>query len=125
MLPLFVPWALLPWEVAWFVWRGGDPAAACWSDPLGVRPPAAADGDPAVLVLAFPIGANLDTGNINLLLALALLGAQFTRPRLAGLIWGLATWMKWVPAPVLARPAAARPGVGPGLACARRAAVAC
>ena len=23
MLPLFAPWALLPWDVAWFVWRGG------------------------------------------------------------------------------------------------------
>ena len=27
-----------------------------------------------------------------------LFGAQFTGPRIGGLIWGLATWMKWVPA---------------------------
>ena len=33
-----------------------------------------------VVLLAFPIGANLDTGNINLLLTLMLWGAQFTGP---------------------------------------------
>ena len=32
--------------------------------------------------------------------------AQFSGPRLAGLLWALATWVKWVPAPfiVLLRP---------------------
>ena len=48
-------------------------------------------------VLAFPFGANLDTGNINLQLTLMLWAAQFTGPRLGGLLWALATWMKWVP----------------------------
>ena len=56
------------------------------------------------------MAANLDTGNINLLLALALFGAQFTGPRVGGLIWGLATWMKWVPAPLwFVLPPRARP----------------
>ena len=27
-------------------------------------------------------------------------GAQFLRPRMAGFLWGLATWMKWAPAPL-------------------------
>ena len=31
MLPLFIPWALLPWEVAWFVWRGGTILLLLWS----------------------------------------------------------------------------------------------
>src|SRR5918997_1756750 len=31
MLPLFAPWALLPWDVAWFVWRGGTILALLWS----------------------------------------------------------------------------------------------
>ena len=53
-----------------------------------------------VLVLSFPLAANLDTGNITLLLAFACWGAQFAEPRLAGLLWALATWMKWVPAPL-------------------------
>ena len=56
-------------------------------------------------LLAFPIGANLDTGNINLLLTLMLWGAQFTGPVVAGLLWSVATWMKWAPVvflPVLA-----------------------
>ena len=99
MLPLFVPWALLPWEVAWFVWRGGTILLLLWSIRWAyARRPLAT----AVLValLAFPMAANLDTGNINLLLALAIFGAHFTGPRLGGFLWGLATWMKWVPAPL-------------------------
>ncbi len=97
MLPLFVPWALLPWDVAWFAWRGGTILLLLWSIRWAYtrRPlPTAV----LLLILWFSIGANLDTGNINLLLALALFGAQFTSGRVGGLIWGLATWMKWVPA---------------------------
>jgi hypothetical protein len=97
MLPLFIPWALLPWDVAWFAWRGATILLLLWSIRWAyARRPLPT----AVLVglLAFPMAANLDTGNINLLLALALFGAHFTGPRVGGLIWGLATWMKWVPA---------------------------
>lgn len=98
MLPLFAPWALLPWEVAWFVWRAGIIVAwlatVHWAYER--RPLATAI---AVLVLSFPVAANLDTGNVTLLLALGLWVAQFSGARLAGLIWGIATWMKWVPAP--------------------------
>ncbi|OGO55428.1 MAG: hypothetical protein A2V85_16245 [Chloroflexi bacterium RBG_16_72_14] len=99
MLPLFAPWALLPWEVAWFVWRGGTILLLLWSIRWAyARRPLPT----AILVglLAFPTAANLDTGNINLLLALGLFGAQFSGPRAGGFIWGLATWMKWVPAPL-------------------------
>jgi glycosyl transferase family 87 len=97
MLPLFVPWAVLPWDVAWFVWRGGTILLLLWSIRWAYarRPLPTAI---LVALLSFPIAANLDTGNINLLLALALFGAQFTGGRVGGLIWGLATWMKWVPA---------------------------
>ena len=63
-------------------------------------------------LLAFPVGANLDTGNINLLLTLMLWAAQFTGPRLAGLLWALATWMKWVPGGVLVRPRPRARGLG-------------
>ncbi len=97
MLPLFVPWALLPWEVAWFVLRGGTVLLLLWS----IRWAYARRPLPTAIVLALlwlPIGANLDTGNVNLPLALALFGAQFSSGRAGGLIWGLATWMKWVPA---------------------------
>jgi len=97
MLPLFVPWALLPWEVAWFAWRGTTILLLLWSIRWAytLRPLPTAI---LVALLWFSIGANIDTGNINLLLALALFGAQFTSGRVGGLIWGLATWMKWVPA---------------------------
>jgi hypothetical protein len=99
MLPLFVPWALLPWEVAWFAWRGAQILLLLWSIRWAYthRPLPTAI---LIALLAFPIAANLDTGNINLLLALMIFGAQFTGPRTAGFLWGLATWMKWVPAPL-------------------------
>jgi hypothetical protein len=98
MLPLFAPWALLPWDVAWFVWRGSAILLLFWSVEWAYRRRPLATAI-AVLILGFPIGANLDTGNITLFLAFALWGAQFAGPRLAGLLWGLATWMKWVPVP--------------------------
>ena len=96
-LPLFVPWALLPWDVAWFVYRGATILLLLWSIRWAYtrRPLATAI---LLLILAFPIAGYLDTGNINLPLALALFGAQFAGPKAGGLIWGLATWMKWVPA---------------------------
>jgi hypothetical protein len=99
MLPLFIPWAMLPWQVAWFAWRGATILLLLWSIRWAYarRPLPTAI---LVTILAFPIGANLDTGNIDLLLVVALFGAQFLGPRTAGLIWGLATWMKWVPAPL-------------------------
>ena len=43
MLPLFAPWALLPWDVAWFVWRGGTILLFLWTIRLGLSPAAAAD----------------------------------------------------------------------------------
>jgi hypothetical protein len=97
MLPLFAPWALLPWDVAWVVWRGGTILLLLWTVHWAYhrRPLTTAI---IVVLLAFPVGANLDTGNINLLLTLLLWATQFTGPRLSGLFWALATWMKWLPA---------------------------
>ena len=96
MLPLFAPWALLPWDVAWFVWRVGTVLLLLWTIHWAYkrRPLTTAL---VFATLAFPFGANLDTGNINLQLTLALWAAQFTGPRLAGALWALATWMKWMP----------------------------
>ena len=100
MLPVFAPWALLPWDVAWFVWRGTTILAFLWTVHWAYhqRPLATAF---VAAALAFPIAANIDTGNITLILALLLWGAQFAGPRLAGLLWGMATWVKWVPAPLI------------------------
>jgi len=96
MLPLFAPWALLPWDVAWFAWRVGTILALLWTIHWAYRQRPLTTAI-IVAVLAFPFGANLDTGNINLQLTLMLWAAQFTGPRLGGLLWALATWMKWVP----------------------------
>ena len=113
MLPLFAPWALLPWDVAWVVWRGATILLLLWTVHWAYqrRPLMTAV---IVALLAFPVGANLDTGNINLLLTLMLWAAQFTGPRLAGLLWALATWMKWVPVFfwVVLAPRATRAGAG-------------
>jgi hypothetical protein len=108
MLPLFVPWSLLPWEVAWFAWRGASLLLLLWTMRWAYarRPLPTAI---LVTILYIPIVANIDTGNINLLLAVALFGAHFLDERVGGLIWGLATWMKWVPVFVLpSLPARAR-----------------
>ena len=96
MLPLFAPWAVLPWDVAWFVWRVGTILLLLWTIHWAYRRRPLTTAV-IVAVLAFPFGANLDTGNINLQLTLMLWAAQFTGPRLGGLLWALATWMKWVP----------------------------
>lgn len=96
MLPLFAPWAILPWDVAWVVWRGSSVILLCWSLDWAYRRRPLATAV-AFLILAFPIGANLDTGNINLFLVFMLWGAQSVPPRVAGLLWAIATWMKWVP----------------------------
>ena len=96
LLPAFLPWALLPWDVAWFVWRGGTILLLLWTVSWAYRRRPLATAFVA-LGLAFPAFANLDTGNINLVLVLMLWGARFSGPRTGGLLWALATAMKWLP----------------------------
>ena len=97
MLPMFAPWAVLPWDVAWFVWRPGTILLLLWTIHWAYRRRPLTTAV-LVAILAFPFGANLDTGNVNLPLTLMLWAAQFSGPRLGGLLWALATWMKWIPA---------------------------
>ncbi len=98
MLPLFVPWALLPFDVAWFAWRGGSIMLLLWTMDWAYRRRPLATAV-TVALLAFPMAANLDTGNIDLVLTLGLWAAQFAVPPIGGLLWALSAWMKWVPAP--------------------------
>ena len=79
MLPLFVPWSILPWDVAWFVWRGVTVIGLLWSVHWAYRRRPMTTAILLVLLM-FPLAANLDTGNINLPLTLLLFGAQFSRP---------------------------------------------
>lgn len=97
MLPLFTPWAALPWDVAWFAWRVGTILVLLWTIDWAYRRRPLTTAL-TVALLGFPFGANLDTGNINLQLTLMLWAAQFTGPRVGGVLWALATWMKWIPA---------------------------
>ncbi|MCY7417878.1 MAG: DUF2029 domain-containing protein [Chloroflexi bacterium] len=98
-VPIFLPWALLPWDVAWFVWRGVNVLLLLWSASWAYKQHPMAT---AILlcVLAAPIAATLDTGNITLLCALGIWAAHFVGPRLGGVLWALATVLKWFPAPL-------------------------
>lgn len=96
-LPLFLPWAALPWSIAWFVWRGVNVLLLLWTAGWAYqRHPLATAA--AIAILAAPIAATLDTGNITLLLALAVWAAQFVGPRIGGALWALAATLKWFPA---------------------------
>ena len=65
-----------------------------------------------VAVLAFPFGANLDTGNINLQLTLMLWAAQFTGPRLGRPAVGARDLDEVGPGRLLADPAGRRANAG-------------
>lgn len=99
-LTLFVPWALLPWNVAWFLVRGLDIILLLWSAHWAYerRPLATAI---ALAILSAPIAATFDTGNITFFLAMMLWATHFTGPRTAGLLWALASGLKWFPAAFL------------------------
>ncbi len=97
LLPLFLPWALLPWNVAWTVWRGANVLLFLWSAEWAYRRRPLATAV-AILLLSPALVATLDTGNVTLLLTLAVWLAQFTGPRVGGALWALAASMKWFPA---------------------------
>lgn len=98
-LPLFVPWAALPWEVAWFVWRGINLVLLLWTASWAYKQHPLATALLLVL-LAAPIAATMDTGNITFFAALAVWAAHFVGPRLGGGLWALASVLKWFPAPL-------------------------
>jgi alpha-1,2-mannosyltransferase len=95
-LYLFLPWALIPWDIAWFVWRAANVVLFAWSVGWAYerRPLATAV---FVAFLGPAIAANLDTGNINVFIALGLWVAYWSGPRLGGLIWALGAGLKVVP----------------------------
>ena len=88
-LYLFLPWALLPWDLAWFAWRAANVVALRRVGGLGVRRRPL--GTAAFVALLAPsIAANLDTGNINILIALAAWVGWWARGWLGGLLWASA-----------------------------------
>lgn len=97
VLYLFLPWALLPWDMAWLVWRAVNVVGFAWSVAWAYerRPLATAV---LVALLGVPLVANLDTGNINVFIVLGVWAAHFLGSRAAGLAWALGAAMKWLPA---------------------------
>ncbi len=99
-LPLFAPWAALPWETAWFVYRVFSIIVFAWSAAWAYRQHPLATAL-LVLLITPALAATLDTGNITLLCAMGIWAAHFSGPRLGGLLWALAAMLKWFPAPLL------------------------
>ena len=95
-LPLFTPWAGLPWETAWFVYRVFNILIFLWSVAWAYRQHPLATAV-IVAIIAIPLAATLDTGNITLLCAMGVWAAHFSGPRLGGFMWALATALKWFP----------------------------
>ncbi len=81
LLPLFLPWAILPWTVAWVVWRGANVLLFLWSAEWAYRRHPLATAA-AVVLLSPGLITTFDTGNVTLLLTLAVWLAQFSGPRL-------------------------------------------
>ncbi len=104
-LYLFLPWAALPWSIAWFAWRAVNIAlfatSVAWAYER--RPLATAL---IVAVLGPALAANLDTGNVNVLIVLGVwlgwfAGKRFGGARLGGVAWAIGTALKFLPAPLL------------------------
>lgn len=93
---LFLPWALLPWDVAWFGWRAAEivlfALSVGWA--YNRRPLATAL---LLAVLGTSLAANLDTGNVAVLVVLGIWLAWWVGPRLGGGLWALGTALKWLP----------------------------
>jgi hypothetical protein len=99
-LYLFLPWALLPWNLAWIVWRLANvvlfAVTVAWA--YDRRPLATA----LIFVLLAPsLAANLDTGNINIFICLTPWLAWLVSARWGGVGWAIGTALKFVPAPLL------------------------
>jgi hypothetical protein len=99
-LILFMPWALLPWGVAWFLWRWLGVllfvVTVGWAyrrRPLGTAV--------IIAMLGPAIAANFDTGNINIFIVVAIFAAQFVGARLGGVLWAISTALKWLPGVLL------------------------
>lgn len=99
-LAVFVPWALLPWGVAWTLWQTMSGVLFALSVAWAYARRPLATGV-LVALLGVPLAANLDTGNVALLLVLSAWLAWFVGPRLGGAAWALAAAMKWVPLALL------------------------
>jgi len=95
-LPLFTPWAALPWETAWFVYRVFNVIIFLWSVAWAYRQHPVATAV-LVAIVTIPLAATLDTGNITLLCAMGIWAAHFVGPRLGGFMWALAAALKWFP----------------------------
>ena len=99
-LYLFLPWALLPWQIAFPIWRavsvGLFVISAAWAYER--RPLATAL---FVVILAPSIAANFDTGNVNVLIALAPFAAWLVSSRWGAVGWAIGTGLKFMPAPLL------------------------
>lgn len=111
-VPLFAPWALLPWPLAFSLWRFATLIGLAWTTVWAARRRPVLTAS-LFVALSVPMGINLDTGNVTLPLVLLLWTARRFGPGAVGAAWGLATGLKWVTAPLwlLLSPRARRAGL--------------
>jgi hypothetical protein len=95
-IPLFLPWAALPWETAWLVWHALNILLLVWTATWAYAQHPLATALFLALITG-PVIATLDTGNITLFCALAIWAAYFSGPRVGGFLWALVTTLKWFP----------------------------
>lgn len=99
-LYVFLPSSLIPWDLFWPLWRFANialfAASVVWAYQR--RPLTTAV---IVAILGLAIAANLDTGNINILLALGIWVAWWSDPRVGGFLWAVGAGLKFFPAALL------------------------
>jgi hypothetical protein len=110
-LYVFLPFGLVPWDLIWPLWRTANivlfGASVVWAYR---RHPLATSA--IVAVLGPALAANLDTGNINIVIALGIWVAWWTRSEIGGFLWALGAGLKFVPAVLLPFVPARAWGVG-------------
>ncbi|HUR16500.1 MAG TPA: glycosyltransferase family 87 protein [Candidatus Limnocylindrales bacterium] len=99
-LYVFLPFGLIPWDIVWPLWRAANLVLFALSVGWAYqrRPLATAA---LVAVLGPALAANLDTGNINIVLALMVWAAWWSSPQIGGFLWALGAGLKFVPAALL------------------------
>ena len=97
---VFLPIGLIPWDIYWPLWRVANIVLFAMSVGWAYqrRPLATAA---IVAILGPAIAANLDTGNVNILLALGIWAAWWSGPQVGGFLFAVGAGLKFFPALLL------------------------
>jgi len=96
----FLPFGVIPWDIVWPLWRGANIVLFALSVGWAYRRRPLITAA-IVAALGPALAANLDTGNINIVIALGVWAAWWTGPQIGGFLWALGAGLKFVPAALL------------------------